>query len=283
MAGRKYNNRSIPLRTRAALYARWFITKNAARVMVLGQEYLQYTHGLDRLRSELNSGKVGRFARPLDDEVRINFWRNHREAFRANDGYENVRHRYDRATAILTEVLAKDASIQRLVNYSSSYAQLEQNIAAAYPQLPVVGVDSQAVADLNRGEFQAPNLSFQSASDPASFVREADLEGALFAHLHTAALWLPGLVEQTYQLLAERGCRYILVYEPDGFSRELGGFYHYSDQPRRSALYRQELILHNYPNMLAEAGFKVIRSEMIRPPHRMLDFRSLFLLAKRSG
>lgn len=276
-----YNQRNVPLGTFVNLYIRWLVSKQCARAMVLGQEYLQYTDHLCHFRRDTAAGRLERFGGPPDSDARVAIWRSHKDAFKENNGYENIRHRYRRATEVLSEAVTKDPEITQVINYTSSYAQLEQDIARAFPSLSVTGVDSEAITRLNAKEFSAPNLQFATAEGPLSFAREADVQCAVFSHLHTAALWLPDLVEETYKVLGERGCRYILAYEPDGFSRELGGFYRYSDQPRPSALYRQQLLLHNYPSLLTKAGFQVVHSEMTKPPHPMPDFRSIVLLAKR--
>ena len=73
----------------------------------------------------------------------------------------------------------------------------------------------------------------------------------------------------------------MVLFEPSGVSRQTGDYFRYSMKVKESLVFRGPMLLHNYPNLLKEAGYEVIDGGVYAPPHAHKDFRSVGFTARR--
>ncbi|MCX7312141.1 MAG: hypothetical protein NTV56_10540, partial [Alphaproteobacteria bacterium] len=171
----------------------------------------------------------------------------------------------------------KALNVPTVINFGCLYGWLENELHKV--GFAATGVDrSQGTAALNRAEFPGPTFA---ASDILDFLPGCDLAGRCFAHLNTGTLVLPNVLAESYRLAHAAGARYVLIFEPNGGSRITGRYFPYSTEPRQSVVFRDGMLLHNYPALLRGAGFRVIRQEVLHPLHPHRDYRSIFFLAER--
>lgn len=166
---------------------------------------------------------------------------------------------------MLRHILRSDRDCKSVVDFGALYAKPDADIAKAFPDVMVYAVDRSAtIKRMNEEAFpNIPNLVF-AATDILTFMRDQHLRGGLLVHALTGICLLPKMIERLYAQCAASGIKHIVLIELTGYSHELKCFYEFNGLP--SAVFRQGMILHDYPNMLAAAEYKVESAELIPCP-----------------
>lgn len=171
-------------------------------------------------------------------------------------------------TQILTQILRSDPECRAVIDFGALYAKPDADVARAFPHVTVYGVDrSELIKGMNIGAFpEIENLQF-IASDILEFLRgHNDLRGGLLVHALTGICILPRMIEKLYAQCAVAGIKHIALVELSGYSHQLRQFFSYSETPQPSAVFRQGMILHDYPSMLRRAGYSVQDAQLIKCP-----------------
>ena len=70
-------------------------------------------------------------------------------------------------------------------------------------------------------------------------------------------------------------------FEPSGVGGQSGDYYRFSLGVKDSLVFRGPMLLHNYPNLLERAGYKLVGARLYAPPHVHKDFRSVMFAGRR--
>jgi hypothetical protein len=169
-----------------------------------------------------------------------------------------------------------------LINFGSGYGWLEHQIAVK-SRLDVIGIDRRQ-AERNRRAFQAPNLRFEDVMDALAFIRAE--RPTVFSGVNILHIFTQGFVHKLFSTLAESDCQHVVIWEPSGISAETGRVYRYTSTPKRSEVYYGQtggaVILHNYPALLAKAGFAVAYQSHHPWPDRPRHAPVMIIAARKS-
>jgi SAM-dependent methyltransferase len=202
------------------------------------------------------------------DDRELKVWENYERAFASGEPSEPVfRARYVRDR--IREFVPKGLTI---LNFGCSYGWLEGQLA----EYRMVGIDrSETAMRRNRQKFKADFI----AGDIFDHLATARVDA--LCHINVGTYFLPRFISKIYGAATAAGAQYIIAFEPSGRSRQTGQYFDYSTEPRETVVFRGPMLLNNYPALMREAGFSVLHSDILRPPHPNRDFRSFCAIAKR--
>jgi hypothetical protein len=230
-----------------------------------------------QLEKDIAAGRLNRtIGDHYEGELEKNKWLVYEEKFRPGAAEHEVVFRNAR---IRDEVLALRP--RRFINFGCLYGWLEDELGKA--GIESHGIDrSPDTKLLNEQRFR--NAKFYAA-DIFDFVNQnpALMSGAMLAHINTGVYFLPKFLNKLYEAAYRGGIESVLVWEPWGRSR-IDLDYQTVDPDRDipPKVYRGVMILHNYARLLKLAGYgRIVRSEIVRPPHLHPDYRSVFLVATK--
>ena len=168
-------------------------------------------------------------------------------------------------------------------NFGVSYAYLDSLLAKSFPNIRFIGIDrSRYTKVLNENTFaHLPNLSFV-AGDVFEYLSAVRHPGGVFFHTRTLTLLPKAFIAKLYGAVAAAGFDSIICMEQIGISRQTGQAYRFSDEDQRSVAFRDGMFIHNYPGLAAAAGYRVIRSELVKTAHPHPDYRILSLTSRRA-
>lgn len=83
-----------------------------------------------------------------------------------------------------------------------------------------------------------------------------------------------------YRAVRAAGFSYVYGTEQYGISRQTGKNFDFSFEHRASVVYRDFMYIHNYPEILKDCGFDLIRIDSIKTDHPHQDYRVLSFVAK---
>lgn len=248
--------------------------------------YLVYRAGQQRgeavereaqLRDDIAAGRLDRtIGDHYEGELEKRKWLVYEQKFAPGAEVNEVVFRNRR---IRDEVLALRP--KRLVNFGCLYGWLEDELGKA--GIEAHGVDrSPDTKVLNEQRFK--NAKFYAADIFDFMDKERTLlAGSMLAHINTGVYFLPKFLNKLYETAFQSGVESVLIWEPWGRSR-IDLEYQEVDPDRDipPKVYRGVMILHNYARLLKLAGYgRIVRSEIVRPPHPHPDYRSVFLVATR--
>ena len=150
-----------------------------------------------------------------------------------------------------------------------------------FPDVNFFGVDrSSKTKELNERYFSADNISFYGM-DICDFLEShgSELNNGLLVHQRVRAVLYPEKIRLLYRACYENNIGTILCLEPIGFSRTTNSFFKFSIEHNESVVFRAPLIMHNYPNLLLEAGYRCVDVEAMEYPHPHEDIRILKIVA----
>jgi hypothetical protein len=252
---------------------RILLSRAASRWLTLAQERRDILKLNAQLQTDLRSGAFHRtIADHYAGDVEPQHWQHYKDRFGRDDDEPTFRNRY-----VLDQIKALDFT--SFVNFGSLYGWLESEVQRLGHD--AYGVDrAEETRELNAREFPGPKFI---AADIFEFLKQNRFDDGLFCHINTGTYFLPAFLTKLYEMTAQRGFRYIAVWEPSPVSRVTGRYYHYTEDEQPPAVARGPMLLNNYPALLKRAGYKTIHKEILRPPHRHADFRSVFVLAERTN
>jgi len=191
-------------------------------------------------------------------------------------------HLYRHAEEVISSLVA-DSVIKRVINFGVSYAHVDAIVAAKFPALRVVGVDRSVLTKAyNERHFsRLPNLDLV-ASDIFDYLRTIGPGDSLLWHMRTGLLLPKPFLSKLYRAAAESGVKHICLFEPIGLSRQTMEPYRFPDSDQPSVALRDGFYIHNYPGILAAAGYRVNRAELIKMAHPHPDVKILSITASRT-
>lgn len=230
----------------------------------------QYVAELERAERE---GMTERVIDDYDPDTEVTLWHEIKKhskigrRFLIGPWQNNTALCFDLQVKMLKQVLRTDGRCGSVIDFGALYAKPAAEIANVFPTVQVYAVDrSERVRHLNESAFpRFSNLHFV-ASDIFKFMRHGNHHGGCFIHVRTGICMLPKAMEDIYALCARAGIRHIVLIELTGFSHQLRTFYEFGSERRPSAVMRQAMFIHDYPNMLKAAGYRIESADMIKSP-----------------
>ena len=168
---------------------------------------------------------------------------------------------------ITSKILRADPSCKTVVNFGALYAKPDSDLARKFPGVQFYGVDRSAtIKAMNEQAFPGqPNLHFV-ASDMLSFLQNHDVRGGLFVHSITAFCIMPKMLEAIYAQCAASGIKHMHIIEFSGYSHQLQRFYQFEDERKPSVVHRHAFFIHDYPNMMRDAGYELAYGRLFKAP-----------------
>ncbi len=186
---------------------------------------------------------------------------------------------YDCVLRVMDGLIKADPSVARVLDFGLAYAHVDSMLARRFPEVEFMGIDrSQLTVAVNAREFEGLQNLKLHAGDVFQFLGGLDRLDVLF-HMRTACLLPADFLKRLYGQARERGARYVVLAEQVGLSWQTGKGYEFSDQEKPSELLRWRMWIHNYPALLAQAGFQVSHAELIATGHRDKNLRILVIVA----
>jgi hypothetical protein len=181
-----------------------------------------------------------------------------------------------------SEKLIEAAMPSCYFNFGICYAYSDSILAKKYPNVKFYGIERTDSARLFNSIFfsDIKNLTIFSG-DIFENLKNGDYRGGIFFHSRTLLLLPQVFVRELYKAVYEAGFSYIIATEQYGISRQLGEPYKFSYEYQQSAVYRDFMYIHNYPNILNDCGFKLNRIENFKTDHWHEDVRILSFEAER--
>lgn len=161
----------------------------------------------------------------------------------------------------LSAVIQKNPP-KTVIDFGALCGEINFRLAYRFPGVHVCGVDRQTIIKrLNDEAYSLPNLSFRDG-DIFESLKDLSDPPTLFTHTRTTVLCYPDFVQRLYEDCYAKGVQTIVGFEPSGISRDTMRFPDYGNMPE-SVAFRSVMMLHNYPKMLAQAGYRITKSEMV--------------------
>lgn len=185
---------------------------------------------------------------------------------------------YAKQIDVLQELLGK---VRRLLNLGVLYAHVDHLLAETHPDVEFHGIDlSLFTKALNEAEFgHLKNMKFH-AGDIFDLIGDDDWVDSILFHSRILVLLPREFIERLYAGAFKAGFKYVCGFEPCGMSRKTLRGYTFSEQPRPSVWWRDDLFLHNYPGLLKAAGYDV-KCELLKTKHSSPDHRIVCVVGSR--
>lgn len=168
---------------------------------------------------------------------------------------------------LLSRILRKHRKCKAVVDFGTLYAKPDADIAREFPDVAVYGVDrSENIKKMNEDAFpDIPNLHF-AAADILSFLKDRNEQVGLLVHALTGICLLPGALRSLYAQCANSRVQHMVLIEFAGYSHQLKRRFEFGDTLSPSVVYRQSMLLHDYPNMLRAAGYEIVEARLVKSP-----------------
>lgn len=276
------NSIEVSSRYSFKLRLRRFLAGQAARIVRMGTDELALRKQTTALKTAESAKALAPVSDYYSEEVEVGVWWKYQRAISDPNGAPNIRFH---SKLLIEEVdrILQSGSFTSVVNFGVAFGHADHELAKKHPEVVFSGVDRSPVAKtLNENAFGTDNLSFH-ARDILEFLEDGVKAGptTVFVHQRTCAFLYPELIRRVYEKCYELGIPQILCIEPIGFCYSTNSFYEFSLQERPSRVLRHPLIVHNYPGLLAEAGYDLLQSDALEYPHVFDDMRALRIVANR--
>jgi hypothetical protein len=194
-----------------------------------------------------------------------------------NESKETYKHVIEKSSLLIEQIKPSC-----YFNFGICYAYTDSILASKYPDVQFFGIERTDSAKLFNGLFFSgiQNLNIFSG-DVFEALKNGHFKGGVFVHSRTLLLLPQSFVRDLYKAVYEAGFTHILGTEQYGISRQLGKAYEFSYEYQESAVYRDFMYIHNYPNILVECGFKINRIENFKTDHWHEDVRILSFEAEK--
>jgi hypothetical protein len=190
---------------------------------------------------------------------------------------------YDKQLEVIPPLLKSDPEIKKFLDFGVCYAHIDMELAKRFPAVEFHGIDRSPLTKiLNEFEFgQRPNLKF-IVGDVMPHLEHMDYDASVFFHSRTALVLSRPVLEELYRRVFKAGFRYIVGFEQFGLSRETLKPFVFDLDVRDSVPFRAFMFIHNYPAILRDAGYTMVRAEVFKTDHGDKDYRFLYFLGKRA-
>jgi len=198
--------------------------------------------------------------------------------------YENVESGavYDEAIDALSTLLKEDKSIDTVFDFGICYAYIQSLLAKEFPNVLFSGIDrSKFTKTINKEVFSDyKNMEF-IAGDVFEYLKGRQINNGVFFHMRTLTLLPEKFVTRIYKAAFDAGFKYIVGLEQYGISRATNIPYEYTNDYKASVPFRNGMSVHNYPGLITQANYTVLKTKSIKTNHISTDLRVLSILAKR--
>ena len=187
---------------------------------------------------------------------------------------------YESAVEQLTNYFSR-AEIPVFLNFGVNLSYLDDMLAERFPEIQFVGIDrSNLTKAFNESRFVSRDNLELIVGDIFELLNSRQFSGGMFFHMRTVTFLPSGFTRKLYTAVRKAGFKYIVGFEPLGLSRQTGRPYEFSLTPQPSVAYRGHAFIHNYPNLLFDAGYSVIDSQLIKTDHAHEDYRIVNFVAE---
>ncbi|MDP1844453.1 MAG: hypothetical protein Q8K64_13630 [Sediminibacterium sp.] len=195
-----------------------------------------------------------------DDDFNDYYWNELYFWFLTSSKYTNA-YGYLRDVIIecIETAILKQGDINNVFDFGAYCAYPIYKLSQKYKEINFYGIDrDKSTKVFNERAFKSANISFK-AEHILDTVTANHFEGnSLIFHSRTATLIYPQKLKDIYKTFAEKGIKYIALYENSAISRTEMQYFNYSDLPSDAIPYGSQMIIHNYHLYLKEAGYEVI-------------------------
>jgi hypothetical protein len=182
---------------------------------------------------------------------------------------------YEHIVATASELI-HDLNAPYHFNFGVSYAYTDSILARQFPNTKFYGIERTDASTIYNERFFADidNLSILSG-DVFDLFSKRRFDGGILFHSRTLLLLPQDFVRKLYVAARLAGFKYIFGTEQYGISRQSGGSYEFSFDPKDSVVYRDFMYIHNWPNILLDSGFELQKIESVKTNHPHEDYRIL--------
>jgi hypothetical protein len=212
---------------------------------------------LDRPKAHSTTTEVGD---RYDDDFNDYYWNELYFWFLNSSKYANA---YGYLRDVITEcieyAIVNQKDIDNVFDFGAYCAFPLYNLSKKYGNINFFGIDrDKSTKTFNDRAFKGENLTFK-AEHILDTLRNTNFPGnSLIFHSRTATLIYPEKLKSIYKEFAEKGIKYIAMYENSAISRTEMKYYDYNNLPCDAIPYGSQMIIHNYHLYLKEAGYEVI-------------------------
>lgn len=267
-AGRLYRYRHILRREVGGILGN-------ARLIKERRDALAKAAEIDRVRHQL-----ARAADAYDPAFDVAYWRKSQTNAAAQAPQQVNRN------ALSLELIGQCVEgADKLVNFGCGYPILELEALKRFPDLQIYGLDRYPeITALNAEHFGAVSnrLHFITSGEFLACANSKPdfLRGAIIHHTYTMIFMTERFMYDFYKALHLAGVEYITCLEFTGLSRETLTYFEHSHRYTPSAYFLGDYAMHNYPHMMAEAGYEVVHAEA-RRRETNAEWREVAFVGKR--
>jgi len=203
-----------------------------------------------------------------DDQFVTALWHTNRKEYETGSWYLNNTAFVFRAMNTRLRNVLTDGRLRHVVDFGVMCGRPIYDLACEHPTVQFDAWDRQhLIKSLNESAYSAPNLAFFDG-EPLDFLRARVRRGeTLLYHARTGTLLYPAFLSRFYEACCRVGVSDIVLFEPCSLSRDLLRFQDYEDMAELSIARRGPMLLHNYPRLLKEAGYDVLKIERLAYGH----------------
>ena len=189
---------------------------------------------------------------------------------------------YKHVLKILDDLVAKDKEIRKLLDFGVCYGHIVSEVAKRFPHISSYGIDRSGLTKVfNEFLFQDLNNLHIESGDVFDLFKDTDFQKGIFFHSRTLVLLPPSFLDKLYQSVHEAGFKYILGAEQFGISWQTGKPFRLSEEKTDSVVYRNHMFLHNYPEILLRANYRIQYGKILKTNHPDPNLRIFVFLASR--
>lgn len=202
-----------------------------------------------------------------DLDYDVAYWNKVQSRFAKAHGelpYRNLIERLEFSLDLVANCL-KINNVDNFINFGGSYPLLEVRLIERFRDMVVYSTNRYpAITDLNNEHFAGRDrLNFITTGEILEFLESPPdfLRGSAVHHSYVAMFHTESFVRQFYAALHRAGVEYIICVEPAGLSRDTLTYFRHSYDYQRSAFFIDHYAMHNYPNLMREAGYELVTAE----------------------
>jgi hypothetical protein len=157
------------------------------------------------------------------------------------------------------------AELNHVFDFGTLCGHYLYNLSKRYPKASFAGIDRQLlIKELNDYMYRVPNLAFH-ADDIRDYIPKLGgrSRNAMMMHARTATFCYPEYLRRLYGACAGAGVRNVVLFEGNSLCQHNFEFYDFDNMPADTVPTRVPLMLHNYPKLLREAGYDVLKVEQL--------------------
>lgn len=189
---------------------------------------------------------------------------------------------YERSDTSISDIISHDSEVKTFLNFGVGYAHIDSKLALKFPSCKFIGLDrSELTKTFNKNCFSTiQNLSFV-AGDVIDYLENNRFNGGIFYTSRILCFLPKSFNQRLYNAVAKAGFKYIVGFEQTGISRQTMKPFEFSENETPSVVYRGLMYIHNYPELIVKAMFRVTKIELIKTNHPHKDIRLIHFVGIR--